>query len=75
MKHTLHGLMGALALTMAFAAPLLAEETVLECQQRVIDECAEVLEDASWWEKPAIGVVCTARLLGCAGTSVTIRVF
>lgn len=56
---------GALALALALAAPL-AAETVSECQNRVIQECAAALDDSNWVEKIAVGVFCTARIAGCS---------
>jgi hypothetical protein len=75
MKHMLHGMVGALALTLSVSAPLLAEETVSECQDRVIAECAAAMEDSNWAERVALGVVCSARLLGCSTINITIRPF
>lgn len=62
---------GALALALVLAAPL-AAETVSECQNRVIQDCARALEDSNWAEKIAVGVFCTARIAGCS--AITLRV-
>lgn len=75
MKHLIRVPLAALALTASLSAPLLADETVSECQDRVITDCAAALEDANWVEKVAIGVVCTGRLAGCSTVNVSIRPF
>jgi hypothetical protein len=48
-----------------FASPVFASETN-DCYQEVLATCNDALEDASWWEKPAIGLFCTGMLAGCA---------
>jgi hypothetical protein len=58
----------AVALTMlvvgagseAFASPV-------DCYDRVLANCDDALEAASWWEKPAVGIFCTGMLAGCVG--------
>ena len=75
MKQLFRVALGALALSASFSAPLLAAETVSECQGRVIFECADALSDANWVEKVAIGVVCTGRLAGCGTINVVVNAF
>jgi hypothetical protein len=75
MKHMIRVPLAALALTASLSAPLLAEETVSQCQDRVISDCAAALEDANWIEAVAIGVVCTGRLAGCSTVNVNVRPF
>jgi hypothetical protein len=38
---------------------------VADCYAEVMDTCNDALEDASWWEKPAVGLFCTGMLAGC----------
>lgn len=72
MKHHLFHLFGALVLSTALAAPL-AAETIAECQERIIADCAEAMEDANWLEKWALGVFCTARMLACSDINVKLE--
>ena len=51
------------------AAPALASETN-DCYREVLFACADALEEASWWEKPAVGLFCTGMLAGCAFESI-----
>lgn len=37
------------------------------CYDAVLTTCADALDAASWWEKPAVGLFCTAMLGGCVG--------
>lgn len=71
MKHALFRLFGALAMATAVAAPL-AAETVSECQERVIANCAEAMEDANLIERVALGAFCTGLLAGCSIRSVSV---
>lgn len=71
MQHIGRQSFGALALALTLAAPL-AAETVSECQNRVIRECAAALEDSNWAEKIAVGVFCTGRIAGCS--AITLKV-
>jgi hypothetical protein len=75
MRHLSLGALGALTLMAATASPLLAKETVEQCENRVIFECDAALEESNWAEKIAVGIVCSARLLACSGVNVTVRVF
>ncbi|HSL69615.1 MAG TPA: hypothetical protein VK864_05195 [Longimicrobiales bacterium] len=47
-------------------ASLAAAETISECYDRVLTDCTEALDGARWWEKPAIGAICTLMLAGCS---------
>ena len=68
--HTFNrAIMTAVAVTaLATAARPLAAQTVAECYEKVLTMCAEAMEDAKWYEKAALGVVCTAMLVGCNTT-------
>jgi hypothetical protein len=70
--HTLNrAIMTAVAVTaLATAARPLAAQTVAECYEKVLTLCAAAMEDARWYEKAALGVVCTAMLVGCNTTVV-----
>lgn len=61
------GLIGALSFS---AALPLAAETVSECYNRVVERCDTALSNAAWWEKPAVGIMCTGLLGGCTGNVV-----
>ena len=50
--------------TGCFTSPLFARDTV-DCYDRVIAMCDDALDDARFWEKPAIGLFCTGMLAGC----------
>jgi hypothetical protein len=54
----------------ATAQPV-AAETVADCYNKVLDRCADALDGARWYEKPAIGILCTAMLVGC-NTTITV---
>jgi hypothetical protein len=75
MKHAFRVPLAALALTASLSAPLLAEETVTQCQDRIISECARAMEDSNWAERVALGIVCTGRLAGCSTINVVINAF
>ena len=47
-------------------ASMAAAETISQCYDRVLTDCTEALESARWWEKPAIGALCTLMLVGCS---------
>lgn len=66
--------LGALTLTLSTASPAMAE-TVEECVNRVTRDCDMALKEANWYEKVAIGIVCSAMYLTCGGVNVTIKVF
>ena len=48
-----------------FLSPVFAGETT-DCFWEVQERCDDALEEAKWWEKPAVGLVCTGMLAGCA---------
>lgn len=52
-------------LLVGFAGPLLAGTT--DCYDHVLANCDDALDAAAWWEKPAVGLFCTAMLGGCVG--------
>jgi len=52
-----------------FASPVFAGETN-DCYDEVLSTCNDALEEASWWEKPAVGLFCTGMLAGCAFESI-----
>jgi len=58
------GLIGALSLSAASGS---AAESVSDCYERVLERCDAALSNASWWEKPALGIMCTGLLGGCTG--------
>ncbi len=73
MRHlTLHTL-AALTLTVASASPLLAEETVGQCIERVTRDCDAALADSNWFEKVAVGIVCSGMYLACGGTNINVN--
>lgn len=72
MKQLVHGLLGAVMLAMVAAGPLLAQETVSECQNAVIKDCDAALKESNWLEKVAVGIVCAGRVVACGG--VTLKV-
>ncbi|MBX3133326.1 MAG: hypothetical protein KF689_08080 [Gemmatimonadaceae bacterium] len=72
MKKLVFGLVGAVMLTAVAVEPLLANETVAECQDRVIMDCDAALKESNWLEKVAVGIVCTGRLIACGGVTLQI---
>lgn len=73
MRHlTLHTL-AALTLATATASPLLAEETVEQCINRVTRDCDAALADSNWLEKVAVGIVCSGMYLACGGTVINVH--
>lgn len=61
----------AVSLTaVAMTANPIAAETVADCYAKVLDMCADALEGARFYEKPIIGAMCSAMLLGCSTTVV-----
>lgn len=71
MKHHLFRLFGAVGLAATVSAPL-AAETVSQCQERVIANCADAMEDANVFERVALGVFCSGLLAGCSVRSVNV---
>jgi hypothetical protein len=57
-------------LAVAMTANPIAAETVADCYEKVLNMCAEALEGARFYEKPIIGAMCTAMMLGCSTTIV-----
>lgn len=73
MKQMIRVPLAALALTASLSAPLLADDIVTQCQDRVIADCAATLAESNWVEKIAVGVICVGRLATCGGVSVTLN--
>lgn len=73
MRHLTLQTLGVLTLTAAAASPLMAE-TVSECLKRVTIQCDEALAVSAWWEKPAVGVLCTGMYAACGGTVINIKI-
>jgi hypothetical protein len=63
-------LVAAVAVIGATAQPVVAAD-VADCYNKVLDRCADALDGARWYEKPAIGVLCAAMLVGC-NTTITV---
>lgn len=53
----------------AFTSPLVAGP-VEDCFNEVLALCDDALEEASWWEKPAVGLFCTGMMAGCGFESI-----
>ena len=53
----------------ASAGKPLAAETVADCYEKVLDKCAYAMDGARWYEKVAIGILCSAMLAGCNTTA------
>lgn len=66
--------LGALTLTFSTASPAMAE-TMEECVNRVTRDCDLALADSNWFEKVAVGIVCSAMYLTCGGVTVNIKAF
>ena len=66
--------LGALTLTLSTASPAMAE-TVEECVNRVTRDCDAALAESNWYEKIAVGIVCSAMYLTCGGVNVNIKAF
>lgn len=49
----------------AFTSPVFAGP-VEDCYDKVLRTCDQALEESAWWEKPAVGLLCTLMLGGCA---------
>jgi hypothetical protein len=47
-----------------FTYPAMAH-TIEDCYDSVLSSCADALDEARWWQKPAVGVLCTGMLVGC----------
>lgn len=60
----------SLGLALAGTASPIAAETAADCYEKVLKMCSEALDGARWYEKAAIGVMCTGMLAGCNVTVV-----
>ena len=47
-----------------FTSPVFAGP-VFDCYNDVMETCDDALEASSWWQKPAVGLLCTGMLAGC----------
>lgn len=54
-----------LAGALSASAQPLAAQTVQECYDYVIKTCSDAMEDSNFFERVAIGIVCSAMLAGC----------
>jgi len=54
-----------------FHAPVSAE-SVGECLEETLELCADTLEDCNYFEKVAVGFVCTVMLAACSAESISI---
>lgn len=51
---------------LALALPTNAyAETVADCYEKVLKLCADAMEESNWFERFAVGVMCTGMLAGC----------
>lgn len=66
--------LGALTLTLSSSSPAMAE-TVEQCVNRVMRDCDRALADSNWFEKIAVGIVCTGMYIACGGVEVNVKVF
>ncbi len=73
MKQMIRVPLAALALTASLSAPLLADETVTQCQNRVITECAATMEGENFATRVVLGIACTARIFGCSAIHFSIN--
>jgi hypothetical protein len=49
-----------------FHSPIAAEGSdVSDCYERVLEICADALEDANWIESVGVGILCVGMLAGC----------
>lgn len=66
-KRTLKARKGLAMLVLAIGSltsPVVGQ-SVAECYAEVLERCDEALEESAWWEKPAVGLICTGMLAGC----------
>lgn len=68
MRRSLRILGMASVLTFAATVPLAAAGPVEDCYDRVLERCDAALAEAKWYEKIAIGALCTGLLAGCTGS-------
>lgn len=54
-----------LMLTLAGSGQPLAAQTVAECYEKVLAMCSDAMDGAKWYEKFAIGLMCSGMLAGC----------
>ena len=71
MHNFTRGIMTAVTVTLLTATITpLAAQTVAECYEKVLDMCDKALAESAWYEKPIVGAMCTAMLVGCNTTIV-----
>jgi hypothetical protein len=56
---------GVAVASIGASAQPLAAQTVAECYEKVIGMCDSALAASAWWEKPIVGAMCAAMMLGC----------
>lgn len=69
MSRHIRTVMLAMSLSVGVAVPA-AADPVSDCYNAVLDKCAAAMEDAAWYEKFALGVLCSGMLAGCTGKAV-----
>jgi hypothetical protein len=57
-------LVASVAVIGATAQPV-AARTVAECYNSVLKSCADAMDGARFYERVAIGILCSAMLVGC----------
>lgn len=64
---TIRRILQTTLLTASLLAPTrLYAESVADCYERVTELCADAMDGARWYERFAVGVLCTGMLAGCA---------
>lgn len=48
----------------AFATPAVGD-SVADCYETIIHQCADAMEDANYLERFSLGLMCTGMLAGC----------
>ena len=56
------------ALSAAVAQPAAAQS---DCFRDVLEDCAEAMDGARWYERFALGVICSGMLALCGGAALT----
>lgn len=70
MLNQIRGTVAVSLIAVGMTANPIAAETVADCYEKVLGMCAEALDGARFYEKPIIGAMCTAMMLGCSTTIV-----
>lgn len=58
--------MAVLTSAATFALPAPGYASTESCYDKVIMDCANAMEDSRWYERFALGVICSGLLAGCA---------